>query len=743
MGEGPAEEDNGGVDADRRLLDAQRQAEATREILEALGRTGADPGEVLDTIIDRAGRLCRAQVAQLYLLEGGAFRLSRITGDVPEAFRRYVEDHPVGLTRDSLIGRVAGDRRTQQIRDVLVDPGYGRFDLQNLGGFRTLMSAPMLLNGDVIGILSVWRTEAHPFDAGEVDVLSAFAAQAAIVVRQVELVAALGARSDELAAKVVQLEVLREIGDAVSSTLDLDEVLGGIVSGAVRLTGADGGSIMEYDAADDCFRVRATAGGSPELTERLRRLQIHRATSPVGRAAVGRRTLEVPDLDAISRDEHLDVLLADGWHSLLAVPLVRQAQLVGALVIRRRARGGFGIDTPELLRTFANQSGLAIVNARLFGELDTKRAELEIASRHKSEFLASMSHELRTPLNAVIGFSEVLLDRMFGELNPRQEEYLRDIWTSGRHLLELLNEILDLSKVEAGRMTLEPSLMSVRACLDYVLSLVRDRAAAHAIDLRLHVSEEVGIVWADELRFKQVVLNLVSNAVKFTPDGGKVEVAATRDDADVVIRVSDTGVGVLPADRERIFESFQQGHRDAPKEEGTGLGLTLSRRIVALFGGTLWLEPESDVGSVFAFRVPLPAVESATEHAPDGMSTVLLVDDDRASLDLMTAYLSASPVRVLRARDGIEALALARTASPAAVVLDIRLPRMDGWEVLTRLKADPATSAIPVVVASIIDERPRGLRLGAASYLLKPVRRDDLLDALRLPGLDAVAGASL
>ncbi|TGN64145.1 GAF domain-containing protein [Nocardioides eburneiflavus] len=736
MDSGPLGETDSGSDTDRVLLDVQHQAAATREILEALGRAGADPSGVLDTIIDRAVHLCRAQVAQLYLLDGDTFRLSRISGDAPEEFIRYVEDHPVGRSRDSLLGRVAEDRVTQQIGDVLRDPDYGRHDLQSLAGFRTLMSAPMLLHDEVIGILSVWRTEAQPFDAGEVDVLSAFAVQAAIVLRQVELVAALEARSGELAAKVTQLEVLREIGEAISSTLDLDEVLGRIVSGAVRLCWADGGSIMEYDAAADCFRVRATAGGSPVLTDRLRALTIRRSTSPVGRAAAERSTLVVPDLASAARDDHLDILLADGWRSLLAVPLVRQDQLVGALVIRRRRPGDFGADTPELLRTFANQSGLAIVNARLFGELDTKRAELEVASRHKSEFLASMSHELRTPLNAVIGFSEVLLDRMFGELNPRQEEYLRDIWTSGKHLLELLNEILDLSKVEAGRMVLEPSLVSVRACLDYVLSLVRDRAAAHAIDVGLEVSEDVGIVWADELRLKQVVLNLVSNAVKFTPDGGTVRVFATREGEDVVVRVSDTGVGVPPEDRERIFESFQQGHRAAPNEEGTGLGLTLSRRIVALFGGTLWLEPQAGVGSVFAFRVPLPAVEPVGKADDDGLSTVLLVDDDRASLDLMTAYLSASPVRVLHARDGFEALSLSRTAAPDAVVLDIRLPRMDGWEVLARMKADPATRAIPVVVASIIDERQRGLQLGAVAYLLKPVRRDDLLDALRGHGLE-------
>jgi signal transduction histidine kinase/putative methionine-R-sulfoxide reductase with GAF domain len=736
--EGPTTGTSSGAHTHRRLVDAQEQAAATREILEALGRAGAEPGEILDTIIDRAVRMCRADAAQLYLAENGSFRLSRVAGFVPEPFRRHQEQHPMPGGRDSLLGRVAQDRTTQQIADVLEDPDYGRHDLQHLAGYRALLSAPMILDGEVIGILSVWRTQARPFDEGEVDLISTFASQAAIVLRQVELVAALEARSQELAANVSQLEVLREIGDAVSSSLDLEEVLGEIVSGAVRLTGADGGSIMEYDTGADCFLVRATAGGTEGLTARLRELRIARSTSPVGRSAAERSTLEITELAAVPRDEHLDVLHADGWRSLLAVPLVRRDQLVGALVIRRRSSGGFAAETPELLQTFANQSGLAIVNARLYGELDTKRAELEVASRHKSEFLASMSHELRTPLNAVIGFSEVLLDRLFGDLNERQEEYLRDIWASGRHLLELLNEILDLSKVEAGRMVLEPSLVSVQACLDYVLSLVRERAASHGIELGLEVADDVGIVWADELRLKQVVLNLVSNAVKFTPDGGRVEVHAERDDGDVLVRVTDTGGGVPPEDRERIFESFQQGRRSTPQEEGTGLGLTLSRRIVALFGGTLWLEPQSDAGgSTFALRVPLPRVEAAGGSGAAGESTVLLVDDDRASLDLMTAYLSATPVRALHARDGLEALALARTANPVAVVLDIRLPRMDGWEVLTRLKADPVTRSIPVVVVSIVDERQRGLRLGAAAYLLKPVRREDLLEALDVPGLGA------
>jgi CheY-like chemotaxis protein len=351
-----------------------------------------------------------------------------------------------------------------------------------------------------------------------------------------------------------------------------------------------------------------------------------------------------------------------------------------------------------------------------------------------------MSHELRTPLNAVIGFSEVLMDQMFGDLNQRQAEYVRDIWTSGRHLLELLNEILDLSKVEAGQMVLEPTSFSIPAALESALSMVRERAANHAIGLDLTVGPGVDLVQADELRFKQVVLNLVSNAVKFTPDGGKVAVAAHHQGRNLVVAVTDTGPGIPEADRERIFESFQQGGRGAPKAEGTGLGLTLSRRIVQLFGGRLWLESELGKGSTFVFTLPVySSVESdgtpSGPRAEDARPTVLLVEDDRASLDLMIAYLVGSPALVVTAHDGIEALDMVRRMSPDAVVLDLQLPRKDGWEVLAEIKRDPATAHIAVVVTSIVDDRPRGLALGASAYLTKPVARADLLEALAAAGI--------
>jgi signal transduction histidine kinase len=710
------------------LRDAREQSAASREILAALGRAGAEPGAILDAILEHAASLCRAQAATLYIPDGDVFRLSRDTGKIPEEFRKLLRDQPLARNRSSTVGRAAEEMHTIQIPDVFNDAEYGRGDLQSLAGYRTLLSTPMILQNEVAGVLSMWRTNVAPFNARECELLEEFAVQGAIVMRQDALRRA-------LATKVAQLEALREVGEAVGSTLDLDEVLEQMVNNAVRLTQTDGGSIMEYDESTDSFHVRAASGSSPELLKQLRATTIDRKTTLVGRAATAHRPREVPDLAETELDPHLDALFRDGWRSVLAVPILRGERILGVLVIRRRSTGSFGPHV-ELLETFAGQSALAIVNARLFGELQTKTRELEIASHHKSEFLASMSHELRTPLNAVIGFSEVLLDRMFGEINERQDEYLRDIWNSGRHLLELLNEILDLSKVEAGQMVLEPSTFSVSSALDYCLAMVRERATLHAINLAVDVSDGIDTIESDELRFKQVALNLLSNAVKFTPDGGSVSVCASRDGTDLVVTVTDTGIGVPVDDQERIFESFQQGRRGAPKEEGTGLGLTLSRRIVWLLGGRIWLQSTPGAGSTFGFSIPgvLQDGSEPGSAAREDLPAVLLVDDDRASLDLNSAYLDGSPTRVLRAKDGIEALELVRKERPAAVVLEVGLPRLDGWQVLAELKADPATTAIPIVIATDVDDRSRGLALGADAYLRKPIGREELLDALRQVG---------
>jgi len=299
------------------------------------------------------------------------------------------------------------------------------------------------------------------------------------------------------------------------------------------------------------------------------------------------------------------VLKQLGYRSLLSVPLLREGRIMGGITIFRRTPGSFPPEVVNLLQTFATQSVMAMQNARLFREIEEKNQQIEAANRHKSEFLANMSHELRTPLNAIIGFSEVLQERMFGELNEKQAEYTDDILTSGRHLLSLINEILDLSKIEAGRMELEVTTFDLPLTIENARTFVRERAIKHGITVDVEVDERLGEFSGDERKIKQVLLNLLSNAVKFTPEGGRIEIKARQRDGAVEISVSDTGIGISKEDQARIFEEFRQvGGDSAKKVEGTGLGLTLAKKFVELHGGKIWVQSEVGKGSTFSFTLP-------------------------------------------------------------------------------------------------------------------------------------------
>jgi len=287
------------------------------------------------------------------------------------------------------------------------------------------------------------------------------------------------------------------------------------------------------------------------------------------------------------------------------VPLLREDHLIGGLIVSRNSPGEFAPEVLDLLRTFASQSALAIQNARLFQEIEDKSAQLEAASRHKSEFLANMSHELRTPLNAIIGFSEILAEKMFGDINEKQTEYLEDILESGRHLLSLINDILDLSKIEAGRMELEATDFDLPSAIDNALILVRERASRRGITLGRTIDERLGTIVGDERKVKQVLLNLLSNALKFTPEGGRIDVGARLDGEMAEVSVTDTGIGIAPTDQEAVFEEFRQVGTADKKVEGTGLGLALSRKFIELHGGRIWVTSEVGHGSTFTFTLPV------------------------------------------------------------------------------------------------------------------------------------------
>ena len=418
----------------------------------------------------------------------------------------------------------------------------------------------------------------------------------------------LEARTQQLTRSVRELRALGEVSQAVSSSLKLETVLNTIVARAVELSAARAGLIYQYDTTTQELHVQSSYRLDEDLAEVMHVAPLRLGEGVAGRAVALRAPFQVADV----RDEHVyDVgriripFERHGYRSVVAVPLLFEQQILGALVVWGTEPESFASEVVDLLQTFANQSVLAIQNARLFLEIEDKSRQLEVASHHKSEFLANMSHELRTPLNAIIGFSEVLSERMFGDLNEKQEEYLKDIYASGTHLLSLINDILDLSKIEAGRMELELTDIHLPQAIDNALTLVRERAGRRGIALVHTMDERLGEIRGDERKIKQVLLNLLSNAVKFTPEGGRIEVAAVSKDGLAEVSVSDTGVGIAPEDQEKVFEEFRQVGTAEKKAEGTGLGLTLCRKFVELHGGRIWVKSQVGGGSTFTFTIPV------------------------------------------------------------------------------------------------------------------------------------------
>jgi signal transduction histidine kinase len=450
--------------------------------------------------------------------------------------------------------------------------------------------------------------EVRPFTDKQIALLKTFADQAVIAIENVRLFQELEARTRELARSVGELKALGDVSQAVSSTLELETVLATIVSHAVQLSRTDSGVIYEYDENKQEFHLRASHRMEEELVEAIRAAPIRHGEGATGRATTTRTPVQVTNLleeRELGATRLRPIAARHGYRSVLAVPLLREERIMGALAVWRKETGDFAPGVVNLLQTFATQSALAIQNARLFREIEDKSRQIEAANRHKSEFLANMSHELRTPLNAIIGFSEVLQEKLFGELNEKQAEYTSDILTSGQHLLSLINEILDLSKVEAGRMELELASFDLPLAIDNARTFVRERAVKHGITLDVDVDDRLGEYVGDERKIKQILLNLLSNAVKFTPEGGRISITANKTENGAEISVSDTGIGIAPEDQPKIFEEFRQvGSDSTHKIEGTGLGLTLAKKFVELHGGKIWVESEVGKGSTFTFTLP-------------------------------------------------------------------------------------------------------------------------------------------
>ncbi len=590
----------------RDLTEALEQQTATSEILGVIASSPTNIQPVLDTVIANAVKLAGAKLGHVRQFDGDLLRVVSSYGEMPELVATLLAN-PLPPTPGSPIGRAFVERKPIHILDAQLDAGPHNF-LARQTGARTLLSVPLLREGTPIGFITILRAFVEAFTERQIELVKTFADQAVIAIENVRLFQELQARTQELARSVGELRALGEVGQTVSSTLDLETVLTRIVSHAVQLSGTDGGAIYEYDEQSEEFLLRATDHMEEELINALRANPPRLGDGVVGRAAASHEPVQVPNIleERAYAPRMRQMLERFGFRASLAVPLLREDRIIGGLVVRRKSTGEFRPEVIELLKTFATQSVLAIQNARLFREIEEKSQQIEAANQHKSEFLANMSHELRTPLNAIIGFSEVLGERLFGDLNEKQAEYTDDILTSGRHLLSLINEILDLSKVEAGRMELELATFDLPLAIDNARTFVRERATKHGIALDVAVDDRLGDFVGDERKIKQILLNLLSNAVKFTPEGGRVAINAKQTNGAVEISVTDTGIGIAPEDQPKIFEEFRQvGFDYAHKSEGTGLGLTLAKKFVELHGGRIWVESEVGKGSKFTFTLPL------------------------------------------------------------------------------------------------------------------------------------------
>jgi GAF domain-containing protein len=605
--------------------EALERQTATADILRVISSSPTDVQPVFDTIAQRAVRVCDGIYCGVYRFDGALVDLAAQSGMSAESVAEIRRVYPLPLTSDTLVVQSVREGKVIHSADLLNDPSETVRRIAQVGGHRSAVVVPMLRSGAVVGVIVVTRIDRaggpRPFTEKEIALLQTFADQAVIAIENVRLFQELQARTRELGRSVEELRALGEVSRAVSSTLDLEVVLQTIVSRASQLAGADGCAIYEYREDTAEFQVRATHNFDASFVQVLRAMPLRTGEGAMGRATAAREPLQIADISVPGayQSRLRRVLIEAGYRAVISVPMLLEEQVIGSMSLVRKTSDQFPSEVVELLKNFATQSSLAIQNARLFREIEDKGRQLEAASRHKSEFLANMSHELRTPLNAILGFSEVLAERMFGEVNEKQAEYLQDILSSGRHLLSLINDILDLSKVEAGRLELELGRFHLPTALDNALTLVRERATRHGITLTKAVDPGVGDIVADERKVKQVLLNLLSNAVKFTPEGGQVGVTATAAVDDITITVSDTGIGIASEDQAAIFEEFRQvGRDDARKQEGTGLGLTLAKKFVELHGGRIWVQSQVGQGSTFSFTLPhQPESRSANGQGGD------------------------------------------------------------------------------------------------------------------------------